>query len=46
MSNELERNRIKLDFEKGQGLIPAIIQDCYSGQVLMLAYMTKESLVL
>lgn len=46
MSNELERNRIKLDFEKGQGLIPAIIQDCYSGQVLMLAYMTKESLEL
>jgi len=27
-----------------QGLIPAIIQDYKSGQVLMLAYMNKESL--
>lgn len=27
-----------------QGLIPAIIQDCHSKQVLMLAYMNEESL--
>ena len=27
------------------GLIPAIIQDCISGEVLMLAYMNKESLM-
>ena len=26
------------------GLIPAIVQDLYSGQVLMMAYMNKESL--
>lgn len=26
------------------GLIPAIIQDCHTGQVLMMAYMNKESL--
>ncbi|MGI5920386.1 MAG: bifunctional phosphoribosyl-AMP cyclohydrolase/phosphoribosyl-ATP diphosphatase HisIE [Syntrophomonadaceae bacterium] len=27
-----------------KGLVPAIIQDCHSGQVLMLAYMNQESL--
>ena len=27
-----------------QGLIPTIVQDNYSGQVLMLAYMNRESL--
>lgn len=35
---------ITLDFEKGNGLLPAIVQDAYSHEVLMLAYMTKESL--
>ncbi|EJE7235067.1 phosphoribosyl-AMP cyclohydrolase [Clostridium sporogenes] len=34
----------KIDFKKGSDLIPAIIQDFYSGEVLMLAYMNKESL--
>ena len=33
----------KIDFEKGNGLVPAIIQDIDTGQVLMLAYMSKES---
>lgn len=33
----------KLKFNKG-GLIPAIIQDYKTGEVLMLAYMNKESL--
>lgn len=32
-----------IDFDKGNGLIPAIIQDINTGQVLMLAYMNKES---
>lgn len=32
-----------LKFNK-QGLIPAVIQDYKSGEVLMLAYMNKESL--
>ena len=27
------------------GLIPAIAQDCRTGQVLMLAYMNRESLL-
>ena len=32
-----------LDFEKTGGLVPAIVQDDDSGQVLMLAYMNKEA---
>lgn len=34
---------IDLDFDKQDGLIPAIAQDSRSGEVLMLAYMNKES---
>ena len=34
---------IKLDFEKQDGLIPAIAQDAESGEVLMLAYINPES---
>jgi phosphoribosyl-ATP pyrophosphohydrolase/phosphoribosyl-AMP cyclohydrolase len=34
----------KIDFAKGEGLVPAIVQDYKSGQVLMLAYMNAESL--
>ncbi len=37
-------NQIKKEENKKIGLIPAIIQDYKSGQVLMLAYMSKESL--
>ncbi len=33
-----------LDFEKNDGLIPVIVQDCQTAQVLMLGYMNKESL--
>lgn len=33
-----------LNFEKGQGLIPAIVQDAEDGTVLMLAYMNEEAL--
>ena len=35
---------IKLDWEKVNGLIPAIIQDHKTLQVLMLGYMNKEAL--
>jgi len=35
---------MKLDFKKGNGLIPAIIQDDQTGRVLMLAYMDKAAL--
>ncbi len=33
-----------LDFEKGGGLIPAIIQDSVTRKVLMLGYMNREAL--
>ncbi len=34
----------KLDFNKGNSLIPAIVQDFNTKEVLMLAYVNKESL--
>lgn len=34
---------MKLDFEKMGGLIPAIIQDKYTGKVLMLGFMNEEA---
>jgi len=33
----------KLDFKKGNGLIPAIAQDYKTGIVLMLAYMNEQA---
>lgn len=33
-----------IDFDKGKGLVPAIVQDGDSGTVLMLGYMNKEAL--
>lgn len=32
----------KIDWKKGDGLVPAIIQDSVSGKVLMLGYMNQE----
>jgi phosphoribosyl-ATP pyrophosphohydrolase/phosphoribosyl-AMP cyclohydrolase len=34
----------KIDFAKGDGLVPAIVQDADTGAVLMLAYMNREAL--
>lgn len=34
---------MKIDFEKGQGLVPAIIQDAETKNVLMLGYMNEEA---
>ena len=34
----------ELDWDKSQGLLPAIVQDADSGAVLMLAYMNREAL--
>ena len=34
---------IKLDFSKGGGLLPAIVQDYRTGKVLMLAYINNKS---
>ncbi len=35
---------MNLDFEKGNGLIPVIIQDARTQQILMLGYMNEEAL--
>ncbi len=34
----------RLDWDKAQGLLPAIVQDARSGAVLMLGYMDREAL--
>ncbi len=34
---------IKLDFEKIGGLVPAVVQDYQTGEVLMLAFMNEEA---
>jgi phosphoribosyl-AMP cyclohydrolase len=34
---------MELDFEKENGLIPAIVQDHESGEVLMLGFMNREA---
>ncbi len=34
---------MNLDFDKNNGLIPAIIQDAHTRQVLMLGYMNREA---
>ncbi|MGD8212305.1 MAG: phosphoribosyl-AMP cyclohydrolase, partial [Desulfobacterales bacterium] len=34
---------IKLDFNKTGGLVPAIVQDYQTGEVLMLAYMNPDA---
>jgi phosphoribosyl-AMP cyclohydrolase len=31
------------NFEKGEGLVPTVVQDDKTGEVLMLAYMNKEA---
>jgi phosphoribosyl-AMP cyclohydrolase len=31
------------DFKKGEGLLPAIVQDDQTGEVLMLAYMNRDA---
>jgi phosphoribosyl-AMP cyclohydrolase / phosphoribosyl-ATP pyrophosphohydrolase len=34
----------ELDWGKGDGLLPAIVQDATSGAVLMLGYMNRDAL--
>jgi phosphoribosyl-ATP pyrophosphohydrolase/phosphoribosyl-AMP cyclohydrolase len=36
----------KIDFEKGNGLVPAVVQDAGNNRLLMQAYMNKEALKL
>lgn len=44
--NEKEINDFieKVDFEKGKGLVPVVVQDASNGRVLMQAYMNEEAL--
>ncbi len=46
MESQFEFNNTKLvvDFDKNNGLIPAIIQDAKTKNVLMMGYMNRESL--
>ena len=41
MNNNISAS--ELDFDKSQGLIPAIVQDAQTLEVLMLGYMNKEA---
>ncbi|MGL5415720.1 MAG: phosphoribosyl-AMP cyclohydrolase [Clostridium sp.] len=41
---EIEKILKSLDFKKGNGLIPAIVQDYRNNEVLMLAYINEESM--
>jgi len=34
---------VEIDFEKGKGLLPVIVQDDDTKEVLMLAYMSREA---
>ena len=41
MNHQLDSAQI--DFDKMQGLLPAIVQDAVSGEVLMLGFMNREA---
>ncbi len=38
-----EGGNAQINFEKREGLVPAVVQDAANGQVLMLAYVNKEA---
>ena len=35
---------MKIDFDKMQGLVPAVVQDAASGELLMLGFLNREAL--
>ena len=37
-------NLDEIDWDKGRGLVPAIVQNSDNGQILMLAYMDRAAL--
>lgn len=41
---DIEQRVKQVDFKKGNGLVPTIVQDYKTKEVLMLAYMNEESL--
>lgn len=44
MSKTIKIDADKIDWDKGNGLVPAIIQDADNYRVLMLGYMNRDSL--
>ena len=46
MINKMDKKINEIDFEKGDGLVPVIVQDINTKDVLTLAYTNKESLEL
>lgn len=44
MCKDIKVNVSEVDFDKGDGLVPAVVQDAESRCVLMLGYMNKEAL--
>ena len=40
----MEQNITNIDFSKGNGIVPVIVQDANTKEVLTLAYSNKESL--
>ncbi len=42
--SDLPKNLQTLDWQKGDGLLPAIVQDAHNASVLMLGYMSEEAL--
>ncbi len=46
MMNKLNDEQINaIDWQKNSGLVPAVIQDFHSGQVLMLGYMNEQAII-
>jgi phosphoribosyl-AMP cyclohydrolase len=43
MLNAHERFEMKINFDKMQGLVPAIVQDAANGEILMLGFMTYQA---
>src|SRR3989338_2535192 len=39
----MDKPKVKLDFEKMNGLVPAVIQDVKTKEVLMLGFMNEEA---
>ncbi|MDR1677066.1 MAG: phosphoribosyl-AMP cyclohydrolase [Deltaproteobacteria bacterium] len=43
MSDNILTEKLIPDFDKSGGLVPAVAQDAKTGEILMLAYMNRES---
>ncbi len=43
METAAERQEVAIDFKKMSGLVPGIVQDAGTGQMLMLGFLNEES---